>query len=105
MNERDIFAPAIPDIYQVRTKAKGPAGQLPLDAEMLLNQPSGNIFGLTQNAGMGWNPEELGRKQFLVLSTQGGLRAPTDSQSRWVITLDIGKLVCSWKRRALNCGG
>jgi putative YjhG/YagF family dehydratase len=25
---------------------------------------------------MGWNPAELGRKQFLILSTQGGLRAP-----------------------------
>src|SRR5262249_58535619 len=38
--------------------------------------PSGNIFGLTQNAGMGWNPAEVGRRQFLILSTQGGLRAP-----------------------------
>jgi putative YjhG/YagF family dehydratase len=34
------------------------------------------LFGLTQNAGMGWNPAEVGRKQFLILSTQGGLRAP-----------------------------
>src|SRR5437879_3071295 len=25
---------------------------------------------------MGWDPSELGRKQFLILSTQGGLRAP-----------------------------
>ena len=43
---------------------------------MLLHSPSGDLFGLTQNAGMGWNPAELGRKQFLILSTQGGLRAP-----------------------------
>ena len=43
---------------------------------MLLNSPSGDLFGLTQNAGMGWNPAEVGRKQFLILSTQGGLRAP-----------------------------
>jgi putative YjhG/YagF family dehydratase len=43
---------------------------------MLLDQPSGNLFGLTQNAGMGWNPAELDRPQFLVLSTQGGLREP-----------------------------
>jgi putative YjhG/YagF family dehydratase len=42
----------------------------------LLNRPSGDVFGLTQNAGMGWDPRELGRKQFLILSTQGGLRAP-----------------------------
>jgi len=25
---------------------------------------------------MGWNPSEAGWKQFLILSTQGGLRAP-----------------------------
>ncbi|MBI4325634.1 MAG: YjhG/YagF family D-xylonate dehydratase [Chloroflexi bacterium] len=64
------------EIYQVRTKAPGPAGSLPLTEEMLLNRPSGDIFGLTQDAGMGWNPAELGRKQFLILSTQGGIRAP-----------------------------
>jgi putative YjhG/YagF family dehydratase len=46
---------------------------------MLLTRPSGDVFGLTQNAGMGWKPEELWRKQFLILSTQGGLRAPDGS--------------------------
>ncbi len=76
MNTSPLFSPALPDIYQVQTKAGGPPGSLPIDADMLLNQPSGNLFGLTQNVGMGWNPEELGRKQFLILSTQGGLRAP-----------------------------
>jgi len=64
------------DIFQIRTKAPGPAGSLPLTEQMLRERPSGDIFGLTQNAGMGWNPAELGRKQFLILSTQGGLRAP-----------------------------
>jgi putative YjhG/YagF family dehydratase len=64
------------DIYQIRTKAAGPAGELPLTPEMLSHAPSGDIFGWTQNAGMGWNPSELGRKQFLILSTQGGMRAP-----------------------------
>jgi putative YjhG/YagF family dehydratase len=64
------------DIYKIRTHAPGPAGKLPLTPEMLVERPSGDIFGLTQNAGMGWNPSELGRKQFLILSTQGGLRAP-----------------------------
>ena len=65
-----------PDIYKIQTKGPGPAGQLPLTAQMLSESPSGDIFGLTQNAGMGWDPRELGRKQFLILSTQGGLRAP-----------------------------
>src|SRR5260221_6244050 len=76
MNGHDIFAAASPATYEIKTKAKGPAGRLPVTADMLLNQPSGDLFGLTQDAGMGWNPEELGRKQFLILSTQGGLRAP-----------------------------
>jgi putative YjhG/YagF family dehydratase len=64
------------DIYQIETKSPGPVGSLPLTEEMLLTRPSGDIFGLTQNAGMGWNPAALSGKQFLVLSTLGGLRAP-----------------------------
>ena len=65
--------------YQLRSKAPGPTGTLPLDADMLLHQPSGNLFGWTQNAGMGWNPAEMSRKQFLILSTEGGRRAPDGS--------------------------
>jgi putative YjhG/YagF family dehydratase len=77
MNSRnDIFDSAAPEIYQIQTQAPGPAGSLPLTEKLLLNSPSGDIFGLTQNAGMGWNPAQAGRKQFLILSTQGGLRAP-----------------------------
>lgn len=68
--------PVPPEIYQVQTRAAGPAGRLPLTEALLRNSPSGDLFGLTQNAGMGWNPAEAGRKQFLILSTQGGLRAP-----------------------------
>jgi putative YjhG/YagF family dehydratase len=64
------------DIYDIRTTAAGPAGQLPLTEEMLLTRPSGDVFGLTQNAGMGWAPTALLGKQFLILSTLGGLRAP-----------------------------
>ena len=42
---------------------------------MLLTEPSGNLFGLTQNAGMGWAPDALLDPEFLILSTHGGLRA------------------------------
>lgn len=62
-------------IYDLQTHAAGPSGSLPLTEEMLLEQPSGDLFGLSQNAGMGWNPAQLLRKQFLILSTQGGIRA------------------------------
>ena len=43
--------------------------------QMLRDSPSGDLFGLSQNAGMGWNPAELDRQQFLILSTQGGVRS------------------------------
>jgi len=49
-------------------------GRLPLTAEMLLNEPSGNLFGMVQDVAMGWNPEEVGREHFLIVSTHGGLR-------------------------------
>ena len=61
-------------LWEVVTNGAGPEGALPLTEEMLLNAPSGDLFGLTQNAGMGWNPSQLLRKQFLILSTQGGIR-------------------------------
>ncbi|MBK8002133.1 MAG: YjhG/YagF family D-xylonate dehydratase [Verrucomicrobia bacterium] len=72
----ELFAPSSDYIYRIQTKAPGPTGSLPLTAEMLRDRPSGDIFGLTQNAGMGWDPSEAGRKPFLILSTQGGVRAP-----------------------------
>ncbi len=62
-------------LFSVVTHAQGPAGVLPLSAEMLLSEPSGNLFGLTQNAGMGWEPNHLLDPEFLILSTHGGLRA------------------------------
>jgi putative YjhG/YagF family dehydratase len=41
---------------------------------MLLNRPSGDLFGLSQNAGMGWDPAALNRPEYLILSTLGGMR-------------------------------
>ena len=63
-------------IYQVPTHAPGPQGHLPLDADQVRNKASGDIFGLTQNAGMGWQPSRLLAKEFLILGTMGGIRAP-----------------------------
>src|SRR5437667_523421 len=64
------------ELWTVQTAGAGPRGSLPLTGEMLLEWSSGDLFGLTQNAGMGWDPRELTRPQFLMLSTQGGVRAP-----------------------------
>jgi putative YjhG/YagF family dehydratase len=63
-------------ILDVPTRAAGPIGLLPLTAEMLRERPSGDLFGWSQNAGMGWDPSKLGAKEFLMLSTHGGIRAP-----------------------------
>ncbi|MEX2356368.1 MAG: YjhG/YagF family D-xylonate dehydratase, partial [Thermaerobacterales bacterium] len=63
-------------LYDVTTHAAGPEGSLPFDADMLRHAPSGNLFGWTQNAGMGWDPQFMRRKEFLILSTQGGIREP-----------------------------
>jgi putative YjhG/YagF family dehydratase len=62
-------------LVDVQTNAAGPQGSLPLTDEMLLGSPSGDLFALSQNVAMGWSPAELNRKQVLILSTQGGIRA------------------------------
>ena len=57
------------------TRGLGREGKLPLDADMLLEEASGNLFAMTQNVAMGWHPEEVNREQYVIVSTQGGLRA------------------------------
>lgn len=59
----------------LKTSGKGPEGTLPLTDEMLKTWSSGDLFGWTQNAGMGWDPKKMLGPQFLLLSTQGGMRA------------------------------
>ena len=66
-------------LFDVTTSAAGPTGSLPLTDDMLRDSPSGDLFGMTQNAGMGWSPDQLLRDQFLMLSTQGGIRAADGS--------------------------
>ncbi len=63
-------------LFDIRTKAPGPGGSLPIAPEMLLARPSGDLFGWSQNAGMGWEPGRLGGPEVLILSTHGGVRAP-----------------------------
>jgi putative YjhG/YagF family dehydratase len=75
----EILDSGDPSIYNVRTHAPGPQGELPLTPEMLIEQPSGNLFGWTQNAGMGWSPAAMIGEQILILSTHGGVRAQDGS--------------------------
>jgi len=72
----NLFDPESPDIFNVQTRAAGPAGALPLTPGMLRDRPSGDLFGWTQDVGMGWAPSALGAREFLILSTHGGMRKP-----------------------------
>ena len=74
-----LFSPDDASIFEIQTDSEGPSGQLPLTPAMLRTLPSGDIFGWTQDAGMGWNPAHLGRDEYLILSTQGGIRAEDGS--------------------------
>lgn len=69
-----IYQPNSDDVYEIPTNAPGPAGKLPLTPDMLRSWPSGDLFGLTQNVGMGWEPSKVLGKSVLMISTQGGIR-------------------------------
>lgn len=62
-------------VFDVRSRGRGPEGALPLTPELLASSPSGDLFGWTQNVGMGWDPRALTGPEVLLLSTHGGLRA------------------------------
>ena len=74
MTPNPILDSGDPSLFDVRTTAPGPSGALPVTPEMLLTLPSGDLFGWSQNAGMGWDPRALGGKEILILSTHGGIR-------------------------------
>jgi hypothetical protein len=96
------------DIYRIETAAAGPAGVLPLTDGMLRERPSGDLFGLSQNVGMGWPAARSADRQFLVLSTLGGVRAPDGSPvalgyhtGHW----EVGLLVQEAAEAIRGCGG
>jgi len=68
-----------PSLYEVITRGPGPRGRLPLTADMLRFRASGDAFGMTEDAGMGWEPSQLAGPQFVMLSTLGGMRAEDGS--------------------------
>ena len=68
-----------PSLFDVTTRGPGPRGKLPLTAEMLRQRPSGDAFGMTEDAGQGFPPERLAGPQYVMLSNLGGLRADDGS--------------------------
>src|SRR6188768_4059550 len=71
----EIVESTDPAVYEFTSTARGPVGKLPLTDDLLRHAPSGDLFGWSQNVGMGWDPAKLGGKEFTILSTHGGLRA------------------------------
>lgn len=108
MSLSSLLEPATTELYDIQTKAAGPLGALPLSDSMLREWASGDLFGLSQNAGMGWSPTEMLGPQYLILSTAGGVRAPDGSPialgfhtGHW----EVGLLVQAAARELKALGG
>jgi putative YjhG/YagF family dehydratase len=106
-DQSDPFATDDATIYDVKTRAPGPPGKLPVTADDLVRRPSGDLFGWTQDVGMGLPAGELGRPEVLILGTCGGVRAPDGTPvalgyhtGHWEIGLLIEEAA-----RALRSGG
>ena len=52
LTRENILDSGDPSLFDVRSKAPGPQGSVPVTPEMLLARPSGDLFGWSQNAGM-----------------------------------------------------
>ena len=97
-----------PAVYELAAAAPGPSGALPLSDEMLRDWPSGDLFALSLNAGMGWPPAEMLGPEFLIVSTQGGIRDADGSPialgyhtGHW----EVGLLVQAAAREFKRLGG
>ena len=66
-------------IFIIQTHSQGPSGKIELSDEVLKHAPSGNLFGLSQNVGMGWSPKNFLGPQFLILNSHGGVRSEDGS--------------------------
>ena len=63
------------------------------------NYTSGDLFGWTMDAAMGWDPSQLGDKEILILSTHGGVRAPDGTPIALGLHTGHWEVDCWWKRR------
>ncbi len=95
-------------IFSIRTSAPGPSGTLPFKNEFLAQAPSGDLFGWSQNVGMGWDPRKLTGEDYAILSTQGGIRREDGSAialgyhtGHW----EVGLLMAEAARELATHGG
>ena len=96
-----------PALLAVSTHTAGPAGKLELNVDLLQNAPSGQLFGLSQNAGMGWDPRRLNGPEYLILSTHGGVRSDDGTPvalgyhtGHWEVGLLVAEAAREFKERA-----
>ncbi len=68
-----------PAVYDVVSHSAGPRGKIPFTDEILRHRPGGDLFGMMEDAGMGWKAEDVTRPQFHLLSTLGGMRGEDGS--------------------------
>ena len=66
-DNNQILSSDNPDIYNIRSSVSSTSTRLPLSDDFLRNAPSGDIFGVVQNRGMGLNPLEINKEQYLIL--------------------------------------
>ena len=74
-NAAELLDSSDSTLYDATMHSPGPAGKLPLSDAILREQPSGDAFGMSQDAGMGWDPAQVAGTQYVLLSTLGGVRA------------------------------
>ena len=103
---REILDSSDDSLFELQSTAPTREGKLPLTEEMLTEGPSGNIFAMSLNVGMGWNPTQLNGKEVLLLSTHGGVRAEDGTPialgyhtGHWEVNLLVRAAAQELKRR------
>ena len=90
---RNILDSEDPRIFELQTKSPGPQGRVPVTEDMLRNSPSGDLFAYSQNAGMGWSPDQLNGKQFLVINATAAFLPDSYNHARKPGALPRGYVV------------
>ena len=102
-----ISTAADPSIYDIATKsARAPKARCRSPRSCSATRPSGDLFGWSQDVGMGWNPRELDRPRVPDPEhARAACARPTARRSRWAITPGTGRSACSCRRRPRSCSG
>jgi hypothetical protein len=98
-----LLGAAMP-LHTSRLEGYGTEGRLPLTADMLWSEPSGNIFGQTQNAGMGWHPGALDGPQYVIVTRWEACARSRPTHRPRVLHRALGKRAARSRRGGSGCG-